>query len=58
MNATKTLLEVEADVKEKFGRTKGLKRKSSERTLIEDKYRGPPIIDNINIKFAKDQVRR
>ena len=41
-------------MKEKFGLTK----QKSSRTLIEDKYQGPSMLANTNMKFAKDQLRK
>ena len=54
MSATKTLLEVEADVKEKFG----TKKQTSSKKLIEDKYQGPSMLAKTNMKFARDQLRK
>ena len=52
MECTKVLLEVEADVKEKF------KEAQKDRNAkVEDKYSGPAMTEKIELKEAKDQLR-
>ena len=47
------LLEVEADVKEKFKTA----QKNRAGIAVEDKYKGPALNDKIYLKEAKDQLR-
>ena len=54
MDATQTLLEVEGDVKEKFAAA----QKSNKKVEVEDKYYGSSMIEQMNVKFARDQLRK
>ena len=54
MEATRVLLEVEADVKEKFKAA----QKNRAGIAVEDKYQGPALTDKIYLKEAKDQLRK
>ena len=54
MEATKVLLEVEADVKEKFAAA----QKERSGISLDDKYAGPSQIEQQNMKLARDQLRK
>ena len=55
MEATKVLLEVEADVKEKFATS----TKTGDRDMIyDDPYGGASQLEKMNMKFARDQLRK
>lgn len=56
MNATKTLLEVEADVKEKFASSH--KEQNKKPGKKSSRSRGSPVLNTVKMKKAKDQLRK
>merc|ERR1740133_285966 len=59
MSATKTLLEVEADVKEKFASASAQSpRKGKKKPDKVPRSRASPVLNTVKMKKAKDQLRK